>query len=139
LNRLLARPGRAPSVGYRSTWPHRKHLQEGEKYLLYRWLLKNEKEDGWVTAAPVWLVVTDISEDKYSYRWQVVRDNICPHCGQPVTAEEMTRQVDGKRPWGTPHGHCREMWHRHSWQPTLFSSDEGEQEQVNEVNAEPGS
>jgi hypothetical protein len=139
LQHLLDRPRRAPHVGHRSTWPHRKHLKEGEKYLLYRWLLKEEKEDGWVTAAPVWLVVTDISEDKYSYKWQVERDNICPYCGQPVTAEDMTRQVDVKRPWGTPHGHCREMWQRYNWQPVLFSSGGEEQEPMNEVNAKPGS
>jgi hypothetical protein len=112
-------------------------LREGVKYLLHRWLLKEEKEDGWVTAAPVWLVVTDISEEKYSYKWQVVRDNICPYCGQPVTVEDMTEQVDVKRPWGTPHGHCREMWQRHNWQPALFSSDQ--EEQIKEGATEPGS
>ncbi len=57
-------------------------MQPGEKYLLHRWLLQPEKETGWVTALPVWLVVTESTTEFGGSAWQVVRDNICPHCGQ---------------------------------------------------------
>jgi len=121
LTRLSARPSRAPAT-YRSPWPLRQHLAEGEKYLLHRWLVSPEKE-GLATAVPVWLVVKEVSEARSSFQWQVVRDDICPHCGQPVTAADMARELDSKRPWTIPHGHCRDLWQRHNWQPTLFAAE----------------
>jgi hypothetical protein len=124
LEMLTERPSCAPYVLSRSPWPHRKHLKEGEKYLLHRWLLKKDKQDGLVTVTPVWLVVTDTAEDRYSHKWQVVRDNICIRCGEAVTVADMACSVNKKRSWETPHGHCREMWQAHSWAPTLFAPEE---------------
>ncbi len=122
LQDLAARPSRAPYLPSRSPWPQRRHLQAGEKYLLHRWLLQREKERDWITAVPVWLVVTDIAEDSYSHKWRVVRDNICPHCGRAVTVADMSQSVDAERLWQAPHGYCRETWRIHAWQPTLFDS-----------------
>jgi hypothetical protein len=123
LKKLAERPSRAPYVPSRSPWPHRDNQAEGEKYLLHRWLLKKDAPHGLTNPTPVWLVVSDISEDKYSPRWQVVRNNICIACGRSVTADEVAMQVNQKRPWETPHGHCRELWQQHGWQPTLFPED----------------
>ena len=130
LQELLARPGRAPFVGYRSVWPSRRQLQANERYLLHRWLVQQEKQDGWLTAAPVWLVVTDVAADKYHPQWRVVRDNICPHCGQAVSAADAAASAAANaaagaaplpdHPWAVPHGHCRALWQAHQWQPTLF-------------------
>jgi hypothetical protein len=86
--------------------------------------LKKDAQHGLTTATPVWLVVRDASEDSYSPCWQVVRDNICIACGRSVTADEVAMKVDQKRPWETPHGHCRKLWQEHDWQPTLFSEGE---------------
>jgi hypothetical protein len=121
LTRLSARPSRTPAT-YRSPWPKRKHLRDGEKYLLHRWLVSQEK-DSLPTAVPVWLVVKELSEARGSFGWQVVRDDICPHCGQPVTAADLAHQVELKRPWTIPHGHCRDLWQRHTWQPTLLAAE----------------
>ncbi len=48
------------------------------------------------TAVPVWLVVKDVSEDGYGFKWQVVRDDICPQCGQPVTAADLAQHAGSK-------------------------------------------
>jgi hypothetical protein len=117
LNEWAGRPSHPPSVAQRGVWPRRSELQEGERYLLYRWLVQREKEAGWITAAPVWLVVTDDAQEKYEKRWRVVRSDICPHCGRPVSQEEWASKSEGKRPWDAPHGYCRELWARHDWRP----------------------
>ncbi|MEZ4641623.1 MAG: hypothetical protein R3E31_02600 [Chloroflexota bacterium] len=119
LNEWAAQPSQPPSVAHRGVWPRRSQLQDGERYLLHRWLVQREKED-WVTAAPVWLVVRDAAREKYAQRWAVVRDNICPQCGRSASQEEWASQVNEKRPWDTPHGYCRALWTRHNWRPTLF-------------------
>jgi hypothetical protein len=116
LNDLAQRPAHPPAVRHRSIWPPRQQLREGERYLLHRWLLQKER-DGWVTAVPVWLVVQDAAQDRHSPRWQVVDDNLCPQCGQAVTAAHLAATVDGERPWATPHGCCRDLWQQHGWQP----------------------
>lgn len=121
LTRLSARPSREPAT-YHSPWLSRQHLAEGEKYLLHRWLVSPEKED-LVTAVPVWLVVKEMSEARGNFQWQVVRDDICPQCGQPVTATDMAHKLDSERPWTIPHGHCRDLWQTHNWQPTLFVAE----------------
>lgn len=124
LNEWAVRPSQPPSVAHRGVWPKRSDLQEGERYLLHRWLVQQEKEAGWVTAAPVWLVVTDAARERYEQRWEVARDNICPHCGQAVSAAELASQANAARPWAVPHGSCRELWGRHNWQPLLFGAKE---------------
>jgi hypothetical protein len=121
---LAERPSRAPYLPSRSPRPHRENLAEDEKYLLHRWLLNKDARHGLTTATPVWLVVSDISEYKYSHRWQVVRDNICIACGRPVMVTDVATKVNQKRPLEMPHGHCRELWQQHGWQPTLFSEVE---------------
>ncbi len=118
LNDLVQRPTHPPAVRTRSVWPQPQHLQAGERYLLHRWLLQREK-DGWKTAVPVWLVVEDAAQDRYSPRWQVVADHLCPQCGQPVTAAHLAETVNPEQPWATAHGHCRDLWQRHNWQPGL--------------------
>jgi hypothetical protein len=123
LAEVSARPTHVPYLGYRSPWPHHKQLQSGEKYLLYRWLVAPMDTSDFQTARPLWLVVTSLGESPHGDRWLVVRDNLCPHCGEPVTAAEMATAVDEKRPWAAPHGSCRESWQRHGWQPTLFGSE----------------
>lgn len=123
LAEVADRPGRALYLGYGSPWPHRKHLQSGEKYLLYRWLMVPTGTSDFQTACPLWLVVTSLGESPHGDRWLVMRDNLCPHCGEPVTAAEMATAVDEKRPWSAPHGFCRQTWQRHSWQPSLFGSE----------------
>ncbi|MCC6607913.1 MAG: hypothetical protein IT327_32205 [Anaerolineae bacterium] len=123
LAEVAARPTYAPYLGFRSPWPRRKHLQSGEKYLLYRWLMVPTGTSDFQTACPLWLVVTSLGESPHGDRWLVMRDNLCPHCGEPVTAAEMATAVDEKRPWQYPHGACRESWQQHGWQPTLFGSE----------------
>jgi hypothetical protein len=121
LQELAARPAVAPRLRYRSPWPQRQHLATGEKYLLHHWLLDWEENGRQVTAAPVWLVVIDAATEKHSYRWQVVRDNICPACGQMVSAAECAAQLSEERPWRTPHYNCRDLWARHKWGSRLFN------------------
>jgi len=125
LKRLAERPCRAPYVLSRSLWPRREHLQESraEKYLLHRWLLRRDRGGDMTIATPVWLVVTEAAEDKYSHQWRVVRDNICIRCGESVTEADLRRPVEEQRPWQTAHGHCREMWGAHNWRPALFAPD----------------
>ncbi len=122
LQELNQRPTQPPYVAHRSQWPERQKLQGRERYLLHRWLLQPEKETGWVMALPVWLVVTESAAEFGGSAWQVVRDNICPHCGQAVTATDLEQPVNQAQPWGTPHGQCRATWVRHKWQPTLWGS-----------------
>jgi hypothetical protein len=86
--------------------------------LLYRWLLKSEADYGHVIAYPVWLVVTAAEPaSEYSLPgWRVVRDNICPYCGQDVTPEQL---ADTSR-WGLHHA-CRELWAQTAWRPLLIA------------------
>ncbi len=123
LQELDQRPTQPPYVAHRSQWPERQKLQPGEKYLLYRWLLQPEKEAGWVTALPVWLVVTESTTEFAGSAWQVVRDNICPHCGRVVTTDDLEQPVNPSQRWQIPHGPCRETWARHGWRPTVSGSE----------------
>ena len=120
---IANRPLRAPILTSRSPWPPRCQLKASEKYLLHRFLVEELENSGIWKAHPQWLVVTSLSESPHDDRWQVVRDNLCPHCGQTVTAEEMAVTGDEKELWQYPHGSCRETWQRHTWQPTLFGSE----------------
>ena len=122
LQLLVERPARAPA-SYRSPWLQPKYLAEGEKYLLHRWLISQEK-GRLATAVPVWLVVKDVSEEGYGFKWQVVRDDICPQCGEPAAAADWAHTPDPKRPWTVPHGHCRQLWQKQNWRPTLFADVE---------------
>jgi hypothetical protein len=79
--------------------------------------VRQEQEAGWITAAPVWLVVADAAQEKYDKRWRVIRADICPHCGRPVSEAEWASKHDSKAAWDVPHGYCRELWERHNWQP----------------------
>jgi hypothetical protein len=120
LQLLAERPAQAPA-SYRSPWLPPKYLAEGEKYLLHRWLISQEK-GRLATAVPVWLVVKDVSEEGYGFKWQVVRDDICPQCGEPVAAAGLAGTFDPKRLWAVPHGYCRTLWQEHNWRPTLFAN-----------------
>ena len=122
LQLLVERSARAPTC-YRSPWLPPKYLAEGEKYLLHRWLISQEK-GRLATAVPVWLVVKDVSEEGYGFTWQVVRDDICPQCGEPAAAADWAHTLDPKRPWIVPHGYCRQLWQEHNWRPTLFADAE---------------
>jgi hypothetical protein len=117
LHAVVERPRRTPYLPLRSPFPRPDRLQAGEKFLLYRWLLKPESGYGEVIAYPIWLVVTAAeSASEYSLPgWRVVRDNICPYCGQDVAPEHLT---DTRR-WG-PHHACRELWAQASWRPSLI-------------------
>lgn len=110
---LLARPARSPHVAFRVFFPDAGRSNEGEKYLLYRWLLKRERRHHLVCAYPIWLVVTAADCDVGG--WRVVRDNLCPHCGHAVLArdDDVLRTSGGHR----PHRWCRELWEEISWVP----------------------
>ncbi|MBP8000064.1 MAG: hypothetical protein KA314_14790 [Chloroflexi bacterium] len=122
LQELDQRPTQPPYVAHRSQWPERQKLQPGEKYLLHRWLLQPEKEAGWVTALPVWLVVTESTTEFAGSAWPVVRDNICLHCGRVVTTDDLEQPMNPSQRWQIPHGQCRETWARHGWRPTVWGS-----------------
>jgi hypothetical protein len=94
---VAARPSQAPYVNARNSWPQQQYLAEGEKYLLHRWLLQQDKADGYTTAVPVWLVVVDAAEEPHSHKWRVVGDNICIRCGKPVTAADLDTAVSRRR------------------------------------------
>ncbi|MBK9054685.1 MAG: hypothetical protein IPL78_28395 [Chloroflexi bacterium] len=72
-----------------------------------------------MTALPVWLVVTESTTEFAGSAWQVVRDNICPHCGRVVTTDDLEQPVNPSQRWQIPHGPCRETWARHGWRPGL--------------------
>jgi hypothetical protein len=82
----------------------------------YCWLLKPESGYDEVIAYPVWLVVTAAEpvSDSDLPGWRVVRDNICPYCGQDVTPEHL---ADTNR-WG-PHHACRKLWRQAGWRPLI--------------------
>ena len=109
---LLARPTRSPHVAFRVPFPDASLLDEGEKYLLHRWLLKRDEGYRLVYAYPVWLVVAAVEDD--SGRWRVLQDNICPRCGHIVVAVQPAgdKAVDAHR-W------CRELWEETGWEPQL--------------------
>jgi hypothetical protein len=120
LRAVVERPRRPPYLPFRSPFPRPDRLQAGEKFLLYRWLLKPEADSGQVIAYPVWLVVTaaEPASEHSLPGWRVVRDNICPYCGQDVTPEHL---ADTSR-WG-PHYACRELWAQTGWRPSLLSPE----------------
>lgn len=125
LRELVERPSHPPA-NHKSTWPKRKCLAEGEKYLLHHWLISQEPGNV-PTAVPVWIVVKDVSENRYSYKWEVVRDDICPKCGERVTAGDMKVTMTPKSPWTVSHGFCRKLWVEQNWEPTLFVDVEQEE------------
>jgi hypothetical protein len=107
---LLDRPVSPPHVAYRMPLPDAGRLQEGEKYLLHRWLLKREEQYPLVYAYPVWLVVTAADGDRNG--WRVVRDDLCPRCGHGVRPDHRTGKGDDGL-----HRSCRELWQETDWQP----------------------
>lgn len=122
------RPSAAPTVpGHAVAFPRPAYLAAGEKYLLYRWLLWQEKPGTRHTAVPVWLVVKEIGVSSYEKAWQVVRENICFRCGRPVSPA--AGQGRGDEP-ANDHHHCREMWRRYGWRPpaSVREKSTGEQE-----------
>jgi hypothetical protein len=74
LQTIAQRPSTPPFLAYRSQWPPLRELAEKEQYLLYRWQLEPAENSERMVASPVWVVVTDIAPDKYSHKWQVVRE-----------------------------------------------------------------
>jgi hypothetical protein len=120
LHAVVERPRRPPYLPFRSPFPRPDRLQAGEKFLLHRWLLKPEPGYGEVIAYPIWLVVTAVeSRSEYDLPgWRVVRDNLCPYCGQGVTPEQV---ADTSR-WG-PHHACRELWRLAGWRPLVPFDD----------------
>ena len=107
---LLDRPVSPPYVAHRVPFLDAGRLQEGEKYLLHRWLLKREERYQLVYAYPVWLVVTAAGGDRDG--WRVVRDDLCPRCGHGVRPDDRTGEGgDGL------HRSCRELWQETGWQP----------------------
>lgn len=105
---LLVQPVAPPHVAYRAPFPDAGQLGKGEKYLLYRWLLRREDRYQLVCAYPVWLVVADGDASD----WRVVKDNLCPLCGRNVRVEHLVGE-------GDDHSHrwCRELWEQTAWQP----------------------
>lgn len=113
---LLERPASPPYVAYRVPFPDASLLNDGEKYLLHRWLLKREKRYHVVFAYPVWLVVTAADGDRNG--WRVVQDNLCPRCGHSVRPEHLAGDGDDRS-----HRRCRELWDATGWptSPHLFA------------------
>jgi ribosomal protein S27AE len=109
VRKLLDRPVSPPYVAHRVPFPDAGRLNDGEKYLLHRWLLKEEKRYNLVYAYPVWLVVRAAEGDTDG--WRVVEDNLCPRCGRVVRAEHLTGDDDRSHRW------CRELWEETGWQP----------------------
>ena len=107
---LLDRPVSPPYVAHRVPFPDAGRLQEGEKYLLHRWLLKREERYRLVYAYPVWLVVTAADGDTGG--WRVVRNNLCPRCGHSVLPDHLAGDGDDQT-----HRWCRELWEETGWAP----------------------
>ncbi len=110
---LLERPLSQPLVAYHASFPDAGRLNDGEKYLLHRWLVKREEGHQLVYGYPVWLVVT--ATDSPGGGWRVVHDDVCPGCGRRVLPEHPAR--DGNR---LSHRWCRELWEELGWQPASF-------------------
>ena len=109
LAELCDRPRVPPYVAYQVPFPDAGRLQEGEKYLLHRWLLKREKQYGMVYGYPVWLVVT-ADEGETSGR-RVVKDNLCPRCGRDAESGSVATSDD------EVHRYCRDLWAQTGWLP----------------------
>jgi hypothetical protein len=109
LEALYCRPRTPPYVAPRVPFPDAGRLQEGEKYLLLRWLLKREERYQLVYGYPVWLVVA--ADESEARGWRVITDNLCPRCGCEV--------VSGARPGvgEADHRYCRKLWAQTGWQP----------------------
>ncbi|MDT8307886.1 MAG: hypothetical protein RRC07_18280, partial [Anaerolineae bacterium] len=105
------RPMSPPYVAHRAPFPDAGRLNDGEKYLLYRWLLQREERYHLVFAYPVWLVVRAADGDTGS--WRVVRDNLCPRCGHAVPDHLAGDGDDRSHRW------CRELWEEMGWQPGM--------------------
>jgi ribosomal protein S27AE len=110
VRKLLDRPVSSPYVAHRAPFPDAGRLNDGEKYLLHRWLLQREERYRLVFAYPVWLVVTAAGGDTGG--WRVVRDNLCPRCGRAVLADHRAGDSDDRS-----HRWCRELWEEMGWQP----------------------
>jgi len=97
-------------VAHHAFFPDAGRLNDGEKYLLHRWLLRKDEQYRLVYAYPAWLVVT--AKDGDAGGWHVVHDGICPGCGCRVLPEHPAG--DGGDP---SHRWCRELWEETGWQP----------------------
>lgn len=106
----------SPSV-FEAVLPDICNLQEGEHYLLHHWLtmLSGNPAEGFVTALPVWYVVTPVIEDRYLTGWTVVRKDICPWCGEPVSPEDAAAGEECRNRWDIPHGNCHDIWEKTGW------------------------
>jgi hypothetical protein len=113
---ILNLRSRSPSV-LEAVLPDVRNLQEEERYLLHHWLtmVPDNPYDGYETALPVWYVVTPLLSDRYLTGWKVVRKDICPRCGDPVSPEDVALGEGGRSRWDIPHGYCRETWEKTGW------------------------
>lgn len=109
---LLARPVVSPHIAYQAPFPDAGLLDEGEKYLLHRWLLKKDKQYRLVYAYPVWLVVT--ARDSGAGGLARRADNLCPRCDRVVRAEHL--EGDGS---DRSHRWCHEFWEDIGWDPIV--------------------
>src|SRR5690606_26798522 len=107
---LLARPAVSPHIAYRASFPVAGLLDKGEKYLLHRWLLKQDERYHLVYAYPVWLVVKAADGDAGG--WRVVHDNLCPRCGHAVLPDHLSGDGDDRS-----HQRCRKLWEKTGWAP----------------------
>jgi hypothetical protein len=110
VRKLRDRPVSPPYVAHRVPMPDAGRLNDGEKYLLYRWLLKREERYQLVFAYPVWLAVR--AAEGNSGSWYVLQANFCPRCGRAVLPEHLAGDGDDRS-----HRPCRELWEETGWQP----------------------
>jgi hypothetical protein len=117
-----------PLSVFEAVLPDVRNLHEEERYLLHHWLTMSSGSppEAFETALPVWYVVTPVVEDRYLTGWNVIRRNICPWCGDPVTPNEITSESAGRDKWELPHGFCREAWEKTGWR--LPDSETGTEE-----------
>jgi hypothetical protein len=90
--------------------PKLEDLGEGEHYLLHSF--RSYVERGYAYVLPIWTVVRLAYSGHHLDRVEVVRADICPVCGKPVTAADIGAR--GKS-WEIPHGRCREKWELSGW------------------------
>jgi hypothetical protein len=77
---------------------------------------RDDPQDRYETAIPVWYMVTPVVAVHYLIGWKVVRKDICPQCGGPVSPEDIATSADIRGPWDIPHSSCRETWEKTGWQ-----------------------
>jgi hypothetical protein len=106
-----------PPAVFEAVLPDVRRLVGEERYLVHHWLtMPPESPSGGIEIAlPAWYVVLPVLGDRYLTGWKVVRKDICPHCGDPVSPEDIAAGEDGRHRWDIPHGYCRESWEKTGW------------------------